>query len=556
EVPAWHEERLPPEELPLLVLFDGWRSLFRERVVPWRMAMADRVREQWEQEALPRFVVAQRWYAEKGTVPGRVAMTETAEWARPGDEFYFMVVDIAGPAESASAARYFLPVSLLWESDNEARMRAVLPLAMARVRQQATLGILGDAFADDDFCRGLVAVMRQGLAFPGESGVVQGVAIGALETEVAVDDPVRHPYTHSTNTAVAIGDRLFLKGYRRLQEGINPEVEMGRFLCEVAGFRHTVPVLGTLEYRPSAGGVLTLALLQGYVENQGDGWDYTLNYLDNHLELCRHGAAPAGDSEEVHGGYLARVRTLAVCTAQMHQALATPHGDPAFDPEPLAPDEGARWAAGVRAEMEETFAMLSARQSSLPPEVEGDARALLAARETWLARATLTVPTAGQKIRYHGDYHLGQVLLQQNDFVITDFEGEPGRPLAERRRKHTPLRDVAGMARSFSYALYTVLDRVTAGAAEHRALLLPHARAWEQATVTAFVASYAAAMDGTGLWESFAEAQEWLQLFILEKAFYELRYEMNNRPQSIAIPLQGLLQGLGREAVAPDPPGA
>ena len=556
EVPAWHEERLPPEELPLLVLFDGWRSLFRERVVPWRMAMADRVREQWEQEALPRFVVAQRWYAEKGTVPGRVAMTETAEWARPGDEFYFMVVDIAGPAEDASAARYFLPVSLLWEGDNEARMRAVLPLAMARVRQQATLGVLGDAFADDDFCRGLVAVMRQGLAFPGESGVVQGVAIGALETEVAADDPVRHPYTYSTNTAVAIGDRLFLKGYRRLQEGINPELEMGRFLCEVAGFRHTVPVLGTLEYRPSAGGVLTLALLQGYVENQGDGWDYTLNYLDNHLELCLHGAAPEGDSEEVHGGYLARVRTLAVCTAQMHQALATPHGDPAFDPEPLAPDEGARWAAGVRAEMEETFAMLSARLLSLPPEAQGDARALLAARETWLARAALTVPTAGQKIRYHGDYHLGQVLLQQNDFVITDFEGEPGRPLAERRRKHTPLRDVAGMVRSFSYALYTVLDRVTARAAEHRALLLPHARAWEQATVTAFVASYAAAMDGTGLWGSFAEAQEWLQLFVLEKAFYELRYEMNNRPQSMAIPLQGLLQGLGREAVAPDPPGA
>ena len=112
------------------------------------------------------------------------------------------------------------------------------------------------------------------------------------------------------------------------------------------------------------------------------------------------------------------------------------------------------------------------------------------------------------------------------------------------------------MVRSFSYALYTVLDRVTARAAEHRALLLPHARAWEQATVTAFVASYAAAMDGTGLWESFAEAQEWLQLFILEKAFYELRYEMNNRPQSMAIPLQGLLQGLGREVVAPDPPGA
>ena len=556
EVPAWHEERLPPEELPLLVLFDGWRSLFRERVVPWRMAMADRVREQWERDALPRFVIAQRWYAEKGVVPKRVAMTETAEWAGPDGRFFFMIADVAESSEGASAGRYFVPVSLLWESDSEARMRTVLPLAMARVRQQATLGILGDAFADDAFCRGLVAVMREGLAFAGEGGVVQGVAVGTLEQPVAADEAVRHPNTHSSNTAVAIGERLFLKGYRRLQEGINPEVEMGRFLCDVAGFRHTVPVLGTLEYRPAAGGVITLALLQAYVENQGDGWDYTLNYLDNHLELCLHGAAPTGGSEEVHGGYLALVRTLAVRTAQMHQALATPYGDPAFDPEPLTPDDGAHWVAGVRAEMEETFDMLSARLAALPPEVQDDAKAVLAGRETFLARATLTAPTVGQKIRYHGDYHLGQVLLQKNDFAITDFEGEPGRPLHERRRKHTPLRDVAGMLRSFSYALYTALDRVTAGQSEHRATLLPHARTWEQATVAAFIASYAAAMEATSLWGGFAEAADWLRLFILEKAFYELRYEMNNRPQALAIPLQGLLQELDREAVAQDSSGA
>lgn len=386
---------------------------------------------------------------------------------------------------------------------------------------------------------------------------MQGVPAGLLHDAVAPDEPVRHPHTHSTNTAVTIGDRLFLKGYRRLQEGICPEAEMGRFLCDVAHFPYTVPVLGTLEYRSTAGGVITLALLQGYLENQGDAWDYTLNYLENHLELCLHGSAPAADGEEeAHGGYLALVRTLGLRTAQMHMALAVPTGDAAFDPEPLAPDEGERWVEGVRAEIEETFVMLDTRLSSLPEEAQGDAHAVLAMRAQLLDKAALSAPTVGQKIRYHGDYHLGQVLLQQNDFAITDFEGEPGRPIDERRRKHTPLRDVAGMIRSFNYALYTALDHVTMGQAEHGASLLPHARFWERATVSAFLESYAAAMEGTSLWESFTAAREWLTLFLLEKAFYELRYEMKNRPQGVGIPLRGLLSGLEPETVAQDPSGA
>ncbi len=551
EVPVWHEERLPPEELPLLVLFDGWRSLFRERVVPWRMTMADKVRALWEGDALPRFLNTQRWYAEKGAVPKRVAMTETAEWATPDGSFFLTLVDVGGVDR---AARYFVPVSLAWETDNEARMRSVLPLTMARVRQQGTLGILGDAFADDVFCRKLVTAIREGVRFEAEAGVMQGVPVGALDEAVRPDEPVRHPSTHSTNTAVAIGDRLFLKGYRRLQEGISPEAEMGQFLCDVAHFPYTVPVLGTLEYRPAEGSGMTLALLQAYLENQGDAWDYTLNYLENHLELCLHGSMETADGEEgAHGGYLALVRTLALRTAQMHLALSVTTGDPAFDPEPLAPEDGERWVATVHAEIDETFAMLGEHLSSFPEEVQGDARALLAVRSQLLGKAALSAPTVGHKIRYHGDYHLGQVLLQKNDFAITDFEGEPGRTITERRRKHTPLRDVASMLRSFNYAMYTALDHVATGSAEHMATLLPHARAWEWAAVSAFMESYAGAMEGTSLWETFAQAREWLSLFVLEKGFYELRYEMKNRPQSVTIPLRGLLYGLEPEAVAHDP---
>jgi len=541
EMPAWHEERLPPEELPLLVLFDGWRSLFRDRVVPWRAGMADKVRAQWEEEVLPRFIRAQRWYADKAQEALRVTMTETAEWTGPQGSWFMTLLSVGGAVESA---RYFLPVSLVWETDHESRMRGVLPLAMARVRQQAALGILGDAFADDAFCRALVEAIRDGRIFEVSHGIIQGVSVGTDPIVVSAEDAIGHPGVHSTNTAIAVGDRLFLKGYRRLQSGICPEAEMGQFLSDVVHFPHTVPVLGMLEYRSTDNEVITLALLQAYIENQGDGWAYTLNYLESHLELCLTATGPAehADTEEIHGGYLALVRILGQRTAELHVALGTKTGNAAFDPEPLSPAEGAQWITRVGEEMEETFALLSARIPSLPPEVQVEAHGVLARRAPLLARAVLTEPVRGLKIRCHGDYHLGQVLLQKNDFAITDFEGEPGRTLVERRRKQTPIRDVAGMLRSFSYVMYTALDRVTLGHTEQMAALLPYARLWEREAVTGFLAAYEEATREAGFWEDFEQAQAWLRLFLLDKALYELRYELNNRPQNISVPLRGLLQ--------------
>ncbi|MHB8253220.1 MAG: maltose alpha-D-glucosyltransferase [Acidiferrobacter sp.] len=553
EVPAWHEERLVPEELPLLVLFDGWRSLFRDRVVPWRIGMAEKVRMQWEEEALPRFMETQRWYVEKGEGVKRVVMTETAEWVGGGGHWFLTFVEVAG---DAGPVVYFLPVSLIWENENENRTRGLLPFAIARVRQQATLGILGDAFADDGFCQELVGIIRAGGRFEAQGGMIQGVPVGTDEIVVSADDLVRRSNARSTNTSVAIGDHLFLKGYRHLRQGVNPEAEMGRFLSDVVHFPHAVPVLGTLEYQSGEGGVVTLALLQAYVENQGDGWDYTLNYLESHLELCLTATAPtlASDGEAAHGGYLALIRVLGQRTAQLHCSLARTTGHPDFDPEPLTAADGEGWVASVREEVEATFEMLSRRLSSLAEDAQADGHAVLAVKDQFMAKAGVStgVIAQGLKTRYHGDYHLGQVLLQKNDFTITDFEGEPGRPLAARRQKHTPLRDVASMIRSFNYAMYTALDHVAMGQEEHVATLSPHARAWEGAVARAFLESYATETQGAGLWEDFGRAQEWVRLFLLEKACYELRYEMDNRPQNVSIPLRGLLQYLELELTAAD----
>jgi maltose alpha-D-glucosyltransferase/alpha-amylase len=294
---------------------------------------------------------------------------------------------------------------------------------------------------------------------------------------------------------------------------------MGRFLTETARFANCVPLAGSIEYAAGSGEPATVGLLQAYVPNQGDAWSYTSAYLERFLK------APLKD--EQHGAYLTLMQTLATRTAELHRALAMHAGDPAFEPEPLTGQDVAQWKARVREEAAQTFALIE----KSPHE---HAKPLLAQRSRVDAMIDACAAPAepALKIRHHGDYHLGQVLLVSNDFFIIDFEGEPSRPLAEARRKHSPLRDVAGMLRSFSYARGAALLRteVRDGSLE----------AWEAAARSAFVKAYFDAAAGSGLADSAADAQGLLRLFEIEKALYELRYELNNRPAWLHIPAQGL----------------
>ena len=243
-----------------------------------------------------------------------------------------------------------------------------------------------------------------------------------------------------------LGERLFLKGYRRIRPGINPELEVGRFLTDVAHFPNCVPVAGAIEYTGADGTPMTLALLQAYVANQGDGWTYTQEYLDRFLEAQRGAAEPP--PADSHGAYLSLVHTLGTRTAELHRALSQRTGDPAFDPEPVVADDLARWKQRVRDEAATTFELLERRRSQFPAPARDEMQLLLERRHKLLARIDACPPprAGAAKIRYHGDYHLGQALLDKNDFVIIDFEGEPARSFAERRVKHSPLRDEIGRA--------------------------------------------------------------------------------------------------------------
>jgi maltose alpha-D-glucosyltransferase/alpha-amylase len=300
-----------------------------------------------------------------------------------------------------------------------------------------------------------------------------------------------------------------------------------------------VPLAGAVEYVADDGTIYTLVLLQGFVANQGDGWEYTINYLVRFLEDRRTSGPVPPDA---HGGYLALIRTLGQRTAELHKALATPTDDAAFAPERIAQEDVARWREQVRADVDRTFELI-AKVDELPEAIRSDAATLLSRRESLLSRidALSSAPTKGLKMRHHGDYHLGQVLLQRNDWVIVDFEGEPARSLEERREKHSPLRDVAGMLRSFAYARQTAIQRCSIESADDCAKWAPHLLQWEQEARDAYLAAYDETARQAGLYESFDEVRPLLELFEIEKALYELRYELRNRPEWVSIPLASLI---------------
>jgi len=548
EVPAWHEERLAPVELPMLVLFDGWNSFFPDRVVPWRIAMAEKVRKQLEERALPHFTVAQRWYAAKGSAVEHVDLIDRGEWSDAGGSWLLTLGRVRSGA--GDEAIYFLPLTLLWEDADEARMHAAAPVTIAKARQQSRIGVLADALADESFCNALVEAMAAGREVRSVGGTFRFSRTGAFEDLVPEGEllGLRQAGTPGSNSSVRLGDRLFLKVYRRLHIGINPEIEIGRFLTDIAHFAHTIPVAGSIEYENQAGERMAIGMLQGFVVNQGDGWSYTVDYLDRFLEEQRRAPGGVSESAEVHGAYLALIRTLGLRTAQLHRAFATPSGNPAFEPEEVAVEDLQAWADGVQREARDTLALLEARRETLGGSTAEMANQLIDGQSALAERVAKLLPhhMTAKKIRHHGDFHLGQVLVARNDFVIIDFEGEPARPFEERRRKHSPLRDVAGMLRSFSYAADAALVRMNGDRVEERSRLEASLRNWESQVRGVFLASYAGEISGSGLLDDWNAVSGLLKLFEMEKALYELRYELGSRPDWAHIPLRALL-GLVQE---------
>ncbi len=551
EVPVWHEQRVAPEELPMVVLFDGLHSLFRDRVVPWRIRMAEQLHAQLEGEVLPKFMATQRWYGLKEERPERVALADSAEWG--GDPARWLMVLLRVESATGPVNSYFAPFALLWDSSDERRDRSLSSATLARVRHQAETGVLVDAFSDDGFCRATVEAIGRGETLRCAAGTIRfvpttlfGQTKGAASLEAL---PVSVVGSRGRHTARRFGSRLYLKAYRRLRPGVHPEVEFSRFLVEVAHYPRAVALAGHIEYAADDGGITTLALLQGFVESQGDGWVHTLSYLERVLGREHGRTGPENGAEPTYGAYQALMSVLGRRIGELHVALATGSADPEWSAEPVERRDLTDWIADARAEATSALAELARREPKFAGEAGSAARAVLERTSELLGRidSAVDVVPGGQRIRIHGDLRLPKTLLALNDFFIIGYTGGGGRMRSEYHGKHSPLRDVASLLRSLSQARYAArraVNPVTAAAAQ---FCDPQLQAWEQGARRALLKTYVETVEGTGLLGGKGIMPVLLRMLELHQAVSSLRAELEKPGEQVTDSLSGILDLLGSD---------
>jgi len=561
EPPGWHRETPRLVEPPVVVLPTGRAPVGHTRDIPLRLA--PRQIAQLARAALPRFLGARPWFAAS---PDTVEGVEVAVQTALGSDRLLTLLRVTVEEASSGTADprlYFLPLSAAWEDAvGENGVSALMSHALARLRQRSKMGVLYDALADEGFCREVVAAIGEERAMEMGEGRVVFSKTGAYG-ELVGDGPVgsmgaRRAEAEGIKSLAILDEKLVLKAYRRLQKGPNPDLEVGRYLTERVRFGGTPPLAGAVEYESLDGGSITLVLLQGFVENQGDGRSYTRDLLARYFEN-RPVTSWDPDDEERTGAeeqaaedafFAGLMRTLGLRTGELHAAFAAPTDDEAFSPELAPPEEVAGWAEKVGEDLERTLERLEKRREELPEDIRPDADRLMAMRDEAQRRAR-AVAGGGfgvVKTRYHGDYRLGQVLVVGNDFQIIDFEGDPARPLAERRSKHSPLRDVAGMLLSFDRAARYALSNLGAERAEHLETLESLARLWGERARGCFLEGYAEGARGAA---SYPEREEHVralvELFMMEKALQGIRRELETRPDRGGDPIRGLIELLERK---------
>ena len=485
------------------------------------------IRALLEREVLPGYIARCRWFGGKAREPRGFKVREVAA-VSDAARLVFVEIEYASGAPDT----YLLPLQVATGARAEALARETPGAVVAGFREG---GVLFDAVHDADFRAALYTLMAGGGVVLSGGGEIAGMAGGGL-AESAPESRVLA--VEQSNSSVIYGGCVFLKLYRRLEEGVNPDAEILRFLG-ARNFPHVPPFCGALEFRRAGRAPQVLALATGMVPNDGDAWSFTLRELTRQLERVL--ADDARETAQIEAAYLSRVAQLGQRTGALHLALAADSADADFAPEPLTAEDFAELAETVHATADQVLAGLARRLDALDPATRELAAALLAAEPALRARiaALGAQPVAAAKTRTHGDYHLGQVLNTGADFVIIDFEGEPAKPLAGRRRKRSPLRDVAGMLRSIHYAAHSALAKFP----EHRAALEPRAECWRDRARGAFLDAWIATTVGAPFVPAKrAEFARLLDAFLLEKALYEIAYELNNRPAWLGIPLRGAVQ--------------
>jgi maltose alpha-D-glucosyltransferase/alpha-amylase len=446
------------------------------------------------------------------------------EWRSPsGQEVWFWMI-IETPGADGENIYYSLPLAIAWEDEQENLMDTFHTWILAKVRQKERLGVLLDAFGNDAFCRTLVRSMGKGDEQPFAGGVMvfgKSAAYDFSESELIT---LRRPSLEQRHSNIVLGEQLYLKGYRRLQAGGDPEFEVGVFLTEISPYPHMAQVLGRVEFRPAQGDVLALALLRRYVENQGDAWTFSVDYLERTLAE-RMTAAPSADNspptESDHGLYRLRMATLGRRIAELHRALAQPSGDQAFDPEPFTVEDLAQWVNHTARAAEKAAAVLERILPGLPEGLRQNTQDWLAVQdrihERLAAWRHLPLPATLTRIRCPGYLGLAQALLVEEDFILINLGGDPRLSPVQRRRKKSPLLDLAAMRLSLIAAALATLSRISASAGNDLLQIREGVQIWVKQSLDAFTHAY----DEVATGAAFYPADVFLRESLLELALWE-----------------------------------
>jgi maltose alpha-D-glucosyltransferase/alpha-amylase len=516
----------------------------------WEALIGGPTWEWIERESLPEFLKRQRWFAAKARELRAVRMADSARPVGFPSSSLLALVEVE--FAEGEPDTYFLPLAAASGREAERVGREVPQRIIATWERSDGPALLYDGLADHGTCWALLTAIESNRSAPTRQGEIRALRTTAFDR---ARGPVGTPLevipqtTEQSNSVVLFDHRLLMKAFRRIEPGINPDFEIGKFLCEETPFDRIPQTAGTIEYHREGREPATLAVLQALVRNQGTGWDHAFRELKAFFERAdREGTVDdlADADDALMGSYPAAAELLGRRTAELHRALASDAFDPDFAPEPLIAADLSFLRQRIRDQFEQALEGLedSLGRNQFPATVQTQARQVLAQAPRLLAELD-ALPAArpgSVRIRCHGDYHLGQILRVDDDFVILDFEGEPTRPLDARRRKDTPIKDVVGMLRSFDYATYAALFERTSDNRANFERLAPWARLWVARASAAFLDAYRAEAGG----EEFVPADSdafglLLRSFTLDKVLYELWYELNNRPDWVRIPIQGIL---------------
>lgn len=483
-----------------------------------------------QREVLPPYVKQRRWFQQKDRPLSSVTLAMKGLVAGEEQEFLYSEFSVT---DEGRETRYALPLAIAWEDTVSNPFEA--PLALARVRKGSRVGLLTDAFASPILATTIIDGLLNKRTIPIGDGEIRFFPTEHfLEMHGAVDTNILEwPAAEQSNSTMIVGRQVVIKLLRKLSTGNHPEGEMSRYLTD-SGFSGTPALYGEMVRTDAHGASSTVVVAQAYVPNQGDGWAWTLDHLER---LVDERATPYADEAPFD---FRQYELFAFQTGrrigEMHSILATPSKDPSFNPEEVAPARASAIGTRVLAQLD---AAIAAAKSVRDSEIAATARLLVERREQLGKTVCRLAQHAGGllRTRIHGDLHLGQLLVAGEDVKIIDFEGEPAKSLEERRRKYIPLRDIAGMVRSYSYA--------AAQAGRDNKQASQEGRSRSQSIIEAFLASA-----NRGLLQGYAEGRgrslsaaetALLDILVLEKAAYEVCYEAANRPGWISVPLDGLV---------------